>query len=188
MQQLLGSLACGAPAIRNLSDEGIQDLLGARTTLVASCVAIGLVCSPVSGVGADLFARGKRPSSDGDQGPSPASRPPGSVAGGPSTLSASASAASYPEFKRMLRQYGQAGARELESGRIRFYGKLKAAREPGEMAAARRVREWDPSTGLTRTWYETLDAAGRVRSVRPMSVEPSRHYVFDASGNFVGVR
>lgn len=57
------------------------------------------------------------------------------------------------------------------------------------MAGARLVREWDPATGATRTWYETLDQAGRVRSVAPKPViEPLNHRIFDEAGNYMGRR
>jgi filamentous hemagglutinin len=77
--------------------------------------------------------------------------------------------------------------RQLENGRFRFYGELKPAGTPGEMAGARLVREWDPATGATRTWYETLDQAGRTRIVHP-KYNDLPHYVFDAEGRYVGTR
>ncbi len=54
---------------------------------------------------------------------------------------------------------------------------------------ARLVREWNPSTNLSRTWYEKLDHAGRVRSVAPKPVlEPFNHRIFDVNGKYVGRR
>ena len=101
------------------------------------------------------------------------------------------SAAQYAELKEFYRQaetYGSGGIKQLESGRLRFYGQMKAAGTPGEMSGARLVREWDPMTGNTRTWYETLDSQGTVRSVRPQLDGPKVHYIFDADGNYVGTR
>ncbi|EBQ8819770.1 MAG TPA: citrate synthase [Enterobacter asburiae] len=57
------------------------------------------------------------------------------------------------------------------------------------MAGARLVREWDPKTGQTRTWYETLDHAGNIRSVAPKPVTNDKnHHIFDADGNYQGRR
>ena len=92
------------------------------------------------------------------------------------------------EYLRQAQQYGSGGVKVLENGRIRFYGQLRPARAPGEMAGARVVREWDPITGSKRTWIETLDQRGAVRSVRPEAGESKVHHVFDAEGNYVGPR
>jgi hypothetical protein len=93
------------------------------------------------------------------------------------------------EFCRQAEQYGQGGYRVLENGRYRFYGELTPARTAGEMQGARLVREWDPVTGNTRTWYETLDHLGRVRSVAPKPpTGPLNHRIFDADGNYQGLR
>jgi len=85
-----------------------------------------------------------------------------------------------------LEKYGQAGFRELESGRIRYYGDLSPANKPGEMIGRRLVREWDPSSGASRTWHETLDGNGTVRIVRPETGGPKTHYYFDEFGNYGG--
>jgi filamentous hemagglutinin len=101
------------------------------------------------------------------------------------------SAAQYSrlkEFHRQAEKFGSADIRELDSGRFRFYGDLKASRTPGEMAGRRLVREWDPSTGNSRTWHETLDHSGVVRQVRPETGGPKVHYFFDAEGNYGGRR
>lgn len=45
---------------------------------------------------------------------------------------------------------------------IRYYGKDKPANIPGEIAGGRLVREWNPQTGETRTWYETIDIKGQI--------------------------
>ena len=92
------------------------------------------------------------------------------------------------EFYRQAEEYGQGGCRVLENGRYRFYDNLRPPRTPGEMAGARRVREWDPSTGNTRTWFETLDHSGTIRQVRPEPGGPKVHYFFDAQGNYGGIR
>lgn len=92
------------------------------------------------------------------------------------------------EHLTQLEKYGSQGFKELESGSIRYYGDLKAASTPGEMSGARLVREWNPETGAKRTWYETLDHSGTVRSVRPETGGPKVHYIFDANGNYTGTR
>jgi len=92
------------------------------------------------------------------------------------------------EHLMQLEKYGSQGFKELESGSFRYYGDLKAASTPGEMSGARLVREWNPETGAKRTWYETLDHSGTVRSVRPETGGPKVHYIFDANGNYTGTR
>lgn len=93
------------------------------------------------------------------------------------------------EFDRQLAKYGTGGVKELEDGRVRFYGKLKEPQKPGEMAGARFVREWNRNTGIKRNWYETLDNNGVIRQVRP---DPSLtggikwHYRFDENGDYLG--
>ena len=87
---------------------------------------------------------------------------------------------------RQLEKYGQGGFRELENGRFRYYGNLTPAAKQGEMAGRRLVREWDPGTGATRTWHETLDRSGNIRIVRPETGGPKTHYSFDEFGNFGG--
>ena len=100
-----------------------------------------------------------------------------------------AQAANLREHYRQLEKYGQGGLKELESGKLRYYGEIKPATNPGEMIGARRVREWDPLTGNKRTWYETIDQTGTVRSVAPKPVtHPQNHHIFDANGNYVGRR
>lgn len=109
----------------------------------------------------------------------------------PRTTSGVESAAQYArlkEFYRQAEEYGSAGIRQLENGRYRFYGELTPARTPGEMAGLRKVREWDPSTGNSRTWFETIDRSGAVRQVRPETGGPKVHYFFDAGGNYGGSR
>ena len=85
-----------------------------------------------------------------------------------------------------LEKYGSAGSKTLENGRIRYYGDVAPARTPGDMVGRRLVREWDPSSNATRTWHETLDGAGTVRQVRPVTDGPKIHYRFDANGNYIG--
>ena len=97
-----------------------------------------------------------------------------------------ANAAKLTEHLRQAEKYGSAGFNELQGGRIRYFGDVKPPRTPGTMAGTRLVREWDPATGATRTWLETLDQAGRVRIVRPETGGPKIHYLFDACGNFEG--
>ncbi len=68
----------------------------------------------------------------------------------------------------------EGGFRELESGRLRYYGNLTPAAKQGEMAGRRLVREWDPGTGATRTWHETLDRGSRELD----TVTPRQHVVY----------
>jgi len=84
-----------------------------------------------------------------------------------------------------LEKYGEEGVRQLENGRFRFYGSLRPSTNLGETIGQRTVREWNPATGGARTWMESLDAAGRVRVVRPEMGLPKVHFRFDQFGNFV---
>ena len=76
----------------------------------------------------------------------------------------------------------------MENGRYRYYGKIKPSRNPGTMAGTRTVREWNPATGKTRTWMETVDHAGRVRIVRPETGGQKIHNLFDEQGKYIGKR
>ena len=108
------------------------------------------------------------------------------------TADGTANAAQYAKLKDFYRQaeeYGANGIKRLESGRYRFYGTFRPAITRGEMAGARFVREWDPATGATRDWYETIDQAGAVRSVAPKPpMYEQNHFIFDTNGNYVGRR
>ena len=97
-----------------------------------------------------------------------------------------ADGAKLREHLRQLEKYGQRGFKQLQNGRNRYYGNVKPARNPGEMAGRRTVREWNPANGRTRTWHETLDHAGRVRQVRPQAGGNKRHHTFDANGTYTG--
>jgi hypothetical protein len=97
-----------------------------------------------------------------------------------------ANGARLNQHLRQLEEYGAKGFKELENGRIRYYGDLTPASKPGAIAGRRVVREWDPSSGNTRTWMENLDRQGRVRIVRPETGGPKIHYQFDEQGNFTG--
>ena len=81
--------------------------------------------------------------------------------------------------------YGFGGVRELRNVRYRLYDEIKPSRNPGEMKGARLVREWDPSTGNIRTWYETVDPTENIRSVTPKPVTHEINYhIFDIDGNY----
>jgi hypothetical protein len=56
------------------------------------------------------------------------------------------------------------------------------------MAGARLVREWNPAADRYRTWYETLDQAGRIRQVHPYQPYSEHHYWFDEFGSYGGRR
>jgi RHS repeat-associated protein len=105
------------------------------------------------------------------------------------TESGAANAANGARLGRHLTQleeYGEAGFRELENGRFRYYSELEPASKPGEMAGRRLVREWDPATDYTRTWHEVLDHSGNVRIVRPVTGGPKIHYFFGRNGGYQG--
>lgn len=87
---------------------------------------------------------------------------------------------------RQLEKYGQGGFRELESGRVRYYGNLSPASKEGDIVGRRLVREWDPSSGTTRTWHETIDRSGNIRIVRPETGGLKTHYYFDEFGTYGG--
>jgi RHS repeat-associated protein len=90
---------------------------------------------------------------------------------------------------RQLEEYGTSGYRRLPNGKIRYYGEVDPAKIKGEMVGRRLVREWNPKSGIKRTWHETLDNKGRVRIVRPEKNDRNKvHYLFDSDGNFTGVR
>jgi len=95
------------------------------------------------------------------------------------------------EYYRQLEKYGKGGVKELDNGKIRFYDKLDPASTQGEMIGRRSVREWDPTTGATRTWQETIDVSGNIRQVRPdtsITNGEKIHYRFDANGNYIGTK
>jgi hypothetical protein len=100
-----------------------------------------------------------------------------------------ANGAKLKEFYKQAEKYGTGSIKELENGKLRSYGEIKAAAKEGEMAGARLVREWDPASGGKRIWYETVDHAGNIRQVRP---DPSvtggvkTHYMFDINRNYTG--
>jgi len=102
------------------------------------------------------------------------------------------SSAQFDKLKTHYQQsekYGKAGVRELSDGRIRYYGEITPPSKAGEMAGRRVVREWNPATGLKRTWHETLDHNRMIRQVRPdvkFTGGSKVHYQFDGSGNYIG--
>ncbi|HHR8284186.1 TPA: hypothetical protein ACS9WW_004177 [Salmonella enterica subsp. enterica serovar Muenchen] len=113
----------------------------------------------------------------------------GGIAKGGNLAVSSLEGAKLKEYYRQVEKYGQAGVKELDNGNYRFYGDVTPSRTTGEMAGARLVREWNPKTGQTRTWYETLDHAGNIRSVAPKPVTNDKnHHIFDADGNYQGRR
>ena len=90
------------------------------------------------------------------------------------------------EHLRLLEKYGKSGFKELDNGKIRYYGDISHASKPGPMLGRRVVREWDPETGKSRTWMETVDHSQRVRIVRPVTRGPKTHYQFGDDGKFKG--
>ncbi|WP_375224216.1 RHS repeat-associated core domain-containing protein [Erwinia amylovora] len=93
------------------------------------------------------------------------------------------------DYYTQSEKYGAGGVKELQNGRYRFYDVVKPSRNPGEMKGARLVREWDPASGNKRTWYETVDHSGNIRSVAPKPVTHAKnHHIFDIDGNYLGRR
>jgi RHS repeat-associated protein len=93
------------------------------------------------------------------------------------------------EHLRQCEKYGSERVRFLENGRVRYYGPLDIAKKPGEMTGRRMVREWDPKNSLHKTWHETLDGNGRIRSVRPEYNDGlKRHFIFHEDGSYGGTR
>lgn len=67
--------------------------------------------------------------------------------------------------------------------------KVSPAKTQGEMMGRRYVREWNPATGKTRGWNETLDHSGIIRQVIPdvnATGGSKAHYRFDISGKYTG--
>lgn len=88
-----------------------------------------------------------------------------------------------------VQKYGTQSYKRMINGRIRYYGEIDAATTKGEMMGRRLVREWDPQSGLKRTWHETLDENGIIRIVRPETNNGAKiHYFFDSNGSFGGIR
>lgn len=84
-------------------------------------------------------------------------------------------------------KYGKGGVKELGNGRIRYYGETQPANKAGEMAGRRYVHEFDPATGRSRGWHETVAHSGNVRQVRPELNNGSKtHYQFDGTGRYTG--
>lgn len=84
-------------------------------------------------------------------------------------------------------KYGVSGVKQLENGRFRYYGAVQPANKAGEMAGRRYVHEFDPGSGRSRGWHETVDQNGTVRQVRPeLNNGTKTHYRFDSNGRYMG--
>ena len=86
----------------------------------------------------------------------------GSTTGKSSTLAPPVRKDILNEHLKQWEKYGREGIRKLQNGSTRYYGALESPRIEGEMIGRRLVREWDPKTGMKRTWHETLDGSGAV--------------------------
>ncbi len=79
--------------------------------------------------------------------------------------------------------------KQLPDGRTRFHDKFKPATNPGSTSGSRFVREFNPDTGMWRSWYESYAADGSVRVVHPKTIDSIAvdlpHYRFD-HGRFLG--
>ncbi|HRD54962.1 MAG TPA: RHS repeat-associated core domain-containing protein, partial [Parachlamydiaceae bacterium] len=81
---------------------------------------------------------------------------------------------------KYLEEYGKVSVKLLKNGRYRYYGNCRAARVLGEMKGMRYVHEFNPLTGKSRGWMETLDHNDIIRQVRPqINNQPKVHYMFD---------
>lgn len=96
-----------------------------------------------------------------------------------------AQGARYKEHLRLVREYGEAGYKTLQDGRIRYYGGIDPADKFGVIKGRRFVREWNPATNTYRDWMENIDHLGRVRIVHPKT-PPAPHYRYDEAGNYLG--
>jgi hypothetical protein len=96
-------------------------------------------------------------------------------------------AANLSKHLGYIEKYGKGGVKELENGRIRYIGELQLSDKQGEMAGRRYVHEYNPASGQSRGWHETVDHNGRVRQVRPeMNDGNKTHYKFDGNGKYTG--
>lgn len=77
-------------------------------------------------------------------------------------------------------------SKKLADARIRQYEKFKVSRTPGKMAGSQKVREFNSLTGKARSWYQTVDHAGKIRQVRPFDGKGYRHYTFNSKGRYTG--
>jgi hypothetical protein len=127
-----------------------------------------------------------KPPAPGALKPKPRAKVPEKLPGQPDAHSA-AELARLKEFYRLSEEYGAGGIQHLPNGRFRFYGKVKPADKPGTMAGTRLVREWDPATGKSLTWFETLDNMGRIRIVREDILGVKVHFMYDEVGNLVEI-
>ena len=83
-------------------------------------------------------------------------------------------------------EYGKAGYRTLQNGRIRYYGNMTPASTQGRTVGSRYVHEYDPSLGKSRGWHERINHSGDVIQVRPVLDNRHTHYEFDDAGNYTG--
>ena len=82
--------------------------------------------------------------------------------------------------------YGKKQIKYLNNGKIRYYDKIDPANKPGKMVGRRIVREWDPTSGMKRTWHETLDHDGNIRKIRQeLNNGNKTHYFFDEAGKIL---
>lgn len=89
--------------------------------------------------------------------------------------------------QKALPKVAQNYSRKLPDRRINSYGKFRPANKPGKMIGARKVTQFNPRTGMSKSWNETLDSAGRVRQIQPLKGNiKTKHYRFDKNGRYVG--
>ena len=89
-----------------------------------------------------------------------------------------------PGHARHLKKYKS--FRILDNVRIRYYGKLRLAKNLGRSVGNRVVTELNLITGKTRTWMETLDIQGHPTVIHP-KYGSKPHYVMNpTTGKFTG--
>ncbi len=167
--------------------QGVVDLaslvpyLGAGVTITQGILAgnLGTVTLGVASLAADVFA------------PGAGSMIRGAAAGGKiaarGLAASSKQAADLSKHLGYAEKYGKGGVKELQNGRTRYYGEVQPASKAGEMAGRRYVHEFNPATGRSRGWHETVDHSGNVRQVRPeLNNGTKTHYTFDSAGRYTG--
>jgi len=77
-------------------------------------------------------------------------------------------------------------SRKLPDGRINSYGKFRPSKTPGRMTGGQKVKQYNPRTNKTRSWYQTVGRNGKVRQVRPFDGKGYRHYTFNSQGRYTG--
>ena len=89
------------------------------------------------------------------------------------------------EFYRQVDKYGAGAISHLPGGQVLRTGRIEPAKVPGRMIGSREMKLWNPSTGVTYSWRETLTHSGDVAQIRFIVDGVKHHWLFDASGNMI---